>query len=176
MNIPMLNIDDAPVTRTLSHGDTFDVKMAPLAEVLGARQIGANVTRVPPGKAAFPFHHHYANEEHFLILRGHGTLRAGSSVHPVRPGDYIVNPAGGPDHAHQLINTGTEELVYLALSTMQTPEVVGYPDSGKIGVRPEPYSTTGTRWLVNTSDLDKAQYFDREDGAQVRAVVDKARK
>lgn len=171
----VLNIDDAAVSRTLAHGDAFDVRMAPLAELLGARQIGANVTRVPPGKAAFPFHHHYANEEHFLILRGTGVLRCGEETHPVRPGDYIVNPAGGPEHAHQLVNTGTEELMYLALSTLVTPEVVGYPDSAKVGVRPEPYSPTGKRWLVPNGELDKTQYFDGEDGARVRAIVDKAR-
>jgi uncharacterized cupin superfamily protein len=173
MSKPFVNIADAPVGRTLSHGEYFDMKMVPLAAPLGAKQIGANVTTVPPGKAAFPFHHHYANEEHFLVLRGRGVLRVGAQAWPVREGDYIVNPAGGPEHAHQLINTGDVELQYLALSTMRTPEVVGYPDSRKTGVRPEPYSDTGKRWLIRDELLGQAQYFDGEDGAAVRAILDR---
>ena len=39
-------------------------------------------------------------------------------------------PPGGP--AHQLINDGSEPLVYLAISTSHKCEVVGYPDSKKV--------------------------------------------
>ena len=39
-----------------------------------------------------------------------------------------------PDAAHQITNDGSVPLKYLALSTMQDPEVVEYPDSGKYGV------------------------------------------
>ena len=51
--------------------------------------------------------------------------RATSS--PARPGD-----AGT---AHQLRNTGSGELKFLAVSTMEYPEVCEYPDSGKYLVR-----------------------------------------
>lgn len=37
--------------------------------------------------------------------------------------------------AHQLINTGTVDLEYLALSTVEGHEVCEYPDSNKIGIR-----------------------------------------
>jgi uncharacterized cupin superfamily protein len=170
---PIINIYDAELGYQLQHGDQFEVRAAPLAEKVGARMIGANLTTVPPGKAAFPFHHHYANEEHFLILRGSGKLRSGSETYAVRVGDYIVSPAGGAEHAHQLVNTGGEDLVYLSLSTLLTPEVVGYPDSAKIGVRPQPYGAPASkRYLIAESDLDKAQYWDGEDGRQVRALVE----
>ncbi|HEY2624204.1 MAG TPA: cupin, partial [Dyella sp.] len=46
-------------------------------------------------------------------------------------------PPGGPEHAHQIINTGTVELRYLAVSTKQTPEICEYPDTGKYGVLAE---------------------------------------
>jgi len=39
--------------------------------------------------------------------------------------------------AHQIINTGTEELRYLAVSTKLSPEFVEYPNSGKFGVLAE---------------------------------------
>ena len=46
----------------------------------------------------------------------------------------IAAPAGGPETAHQIVNTSDGELRYLAVSTMLEPEVIGYPDSGKFGV------------------------------------------
>ena len=119
---PILNIADAE-SRPITNGDVFEARLAPLAERLGGRDIGANVTTVPPGKAAFPLHHHHGNEEHFFIISGNGVLRLGAVNHAVKPGDYIVTPPGGAELAHQLVNTGATDLVYLALSTkrLRTP-------------------------------------------------------
>ena len=165
---PILNLADAP-RHEGSHGEQFAYSWTALAAPLGARTIGANVTRVPPGKAAFPLHHHHANEEHFFVLSGHGTLRIGERTWPVRAHDYVVCVAGGPATAHQLVNTGDEDLVYLAVSTMALPDVVGYPDSGKTGVRvgPEP----GARFLVEDRRKGDVGYWDGEDGSPVRALL-----
>jgi uncharacterized cupin superfamily protein len=89
---------------------------------------------VPPGKRAFPFHVHHVNEELFFVLSGSGELRFGDEVYPVRAGDVIASPPGGPEVAHQLVNSGSEELRYLAISTNTQPEVVEYPDSAKFAV------------------------------------------
>ncbi len=94
-------------------------------------KLGCSLFRVPAGKAAFPAHLHHGNEEAIYILAGQGTLRLGDGRHPVGPGDYIALPAGRA--AHQLFNSGAEPLEYLCLSTMIVPEVVEYPDSGKVG-------------------------------------------
>lgn len=171
---PLINIEDAPQIGHLSHGAQFEMRMQALSDPAGGKAIGANLTTVPPGKAAFPFHHHYGNEEHFYVLRGQGLLRVGTEQYPVRPGDYIVNPPGGPEHAHQLINTGTEDLVYLGLSTRQYPEVVGYPDSGKTGVAVVPWGAPGPeRFLVADGERSKTPYWDGEDGAAVDAALRK---
>ena len=100
MKRPILNVMDAWVSPG-GCGDHFEYSMAEVAEGLGAQSIGANVTRVPPGKAAFPLHHHHANEEHFLILSGTGMLRIGAETFEVGPQDYIVNLLGGAETAHQ---------------------------------------------------------------------------
>lgn len=89
-------------------GAVFEFTMAMLGDSAGAQAIGANLTRVPPGKAAFPLHHHHANEEHFFILSGTGILRLGEETFEVKPQDYIVNLPGGADSAHQFVNTGDE--------------------------------------------------------------------
>ena len=43
-------------------------------------------------------------------------------------------PPGSGETAHQLVNTGTGELRHLAISTLESPVVVEYPDSQKFGV------------------------------------------
>jgi uncharacterized cupin superfamily protein len=70
----------------------------------------------------------------FYVLEGRGEVRIGAESFPIRAGDIIACPPGGPELAHQIVNTGADELKYLAVSTMQYPEVCEYPDSGKIGV------------------------------------------
>ena len=166
----IINVEDAE-THSDENGEYFAYSMTELAHALGARALGANLTRVPPGKAAFPFHHHYANEEHFFVLSGKGRLRDGSGLHEIRANDYIVHLPGGSENAHQLINTGTEDLVYLAMSTQSLPEVVGFPDSGKTGVRPAGYVGEKSRFMVAEKNKSYSGAYDDEDGAPVAAVL-----
>lgn len=170
MQRPLINAAEAP-THSDASGEHFAYSMTELATQLGARAIGANITRVPPGKAAFPFHHHYANEEHFFVLSGSGVLRWGSETYQVQRHDYVVNLPGGPEHGHQLINTGAEDLVYLAISTQVLPEVVGYPDSAKTGVRTVWTRDKSGRFLVAEADKNSVTYWQDEDGERVAAIV-----
>jgi uncharacterized cupin superfamily protein len=167
---PVINVAQAK-THSGESGGSFAYSMTELASALGAKGIGANLTRVPPGKAAFPFHHHYVNEEHFFILSGSGVLRHGEDVHAVKQNDYIVNLPGGPERAHQLINTGSEDLVYLAISTGAIVEVVGYPDSAKTGVRTVTYGEPNSRFLVPDAARNTVGYWEGEDGSQVAQIV-----
>ncbi len=170
MKAPIINTSNAR-THTGANGEHFGFSMTELASALGAKAIGANLTRIPPGKAAFPFHHHHANEEHFFIISGSGVLRTSDETHDIGENDYIVSLPGGPDHAHQLINTGRDELVFLAISTQVVPEVVGYPDSSKTGVRVDSLDEESSRFLVSDSSREKVSYWDNEDGEQVAAIV-----
>jgi uncharacterized cupin superfamily protein len=170
---PIVNIAEVD-TFPSGHGDVFAGTHGLLSRSIGGSKIGASVTRVEPGHAAFPFHHHYGSEEHFFIVSGSGTLRVGDETYPVRPGDYIVHAPGGPETAHQLINTGSESLVYLAIGAMVAPEVVGYPDSGKLGVSTRPWGEKSLRFLLKNEKLDRVDYWDGEDGAAVRRALDQA--
>ena len=171
MTKPVINVADAQ-TRAGENGAHFAYSMTDLASALGARAIGANITRIPPGRAAFPLHHHHTNEEHFFILSGSGVLRHGGDVHDVKADDYIVMLPGGADRAHQLVNTGDQELVFLAISTEVFPEVIGYPDSAKTGVRIVPTDDRDAIWFMVADDAkDAVSYWDDEDGARVAALV-----
>ncbi|HET7371018.1 MAG TPA: cupin domain-containing protein [Gammaproteobacteria bacterium] len=141
MPSPILNLDgvrlqtDEP--ERLPKGDTaenYDIRWGEIASRIGARKLGYNLTVVAPGKRNCPFHSHYAEEEMFFILDGNGELRYGDSRYPLRAGDIIACPPGGPDTAHQIINTGKTELRYLSVSTLAPIEICEYPDSTKFGV------------------------------------------
>ena len=156
---PVVNVEELEFSREMRHGEQFEAKLAPVGVGLGARKLGYNVTAVPPGKRAFPFHNHHANEELFFVLEGEGTLRYGSEQFPVRKGDFVCCPAGGP--AHQIINTGASELRYVAVSTMIDTDVWHYPDSGKFGViggRPAD-ATFPARYASTSSGME---YWDGE--------------
>ncbi|MDP1693294.1 MAG: cupin domain-containing protein [Burkholderiaceae bacterium] len=137
----------------------FDASRAALGEALGLSKLGVNVTAVKPGKAAYPFHSHRANDELFLVLAGSGELRLGAQRHTVKEGDLIDCPAGDASSAHQLVNTGASELRYLAVSSQIDPEICEYPDSGKIGA----YCGSDDKGLMHLSRrADAADYWDGE--------------
>lgn len=127
----LVNLADAKLEPE-SHGENFASSEARLGPLIGARQLGCTLIVVPPGKRSCPFHSHRANEEMFLILEGEGTLRYGRGEHPLRAGDLIACPTGGPETAHQIVNTSAAPLRYLAFSTKLEPEVCEYPDSDKV--------------------------------------------
>ena len=135
---PIVNIHDVTAstddTRTKEHGDAFACSITPVSAHNGAQKLAYNITTVPPGKRAFPFHNHHVAEEMFLVLSGTGTLRFGDAEHPLREGDCVACPPGGADVAHQIINTGDVELRYFALATDEANDVFEYPDSHKFGV------------------------------------------
>lgn len=132
MKSRILNIENASF-QTRSHGEKFECEIAPVGSDLDSQKLGFNVTIIPPGKRAFPYHAHRGNEEMFFILEGEGSVRIAGAVHKIRKGDFISLPPGR-DSAHQIVNDSSAPLRYLAVSTMEQPEVVEYPDSGKLGV------------------------------------------
>lgn len=134
MQKPIININDLQFTREIRHGEKFEANMAPVGVHIGAKKLSLNVTVVPPGKRAFPFHNHLVNEEFFYILEGTGLLRFGEETYPIRAGDFVSCPPGGKEVAHQFINEGEVPLKYIALSTTLETDVFQYPDSGKFGL------------------------------------------
>ena len=105
---------------------------------LGAKtdgaELGCSLYEIPPGKRGWPYHYHTGNAEAMYVLSGTGEVRGPDDERvDVEPDDYVAFPAG-PDGAHQVFNTGDEPLRYLAMSTMNEPEVLCYPDSDKVGV------------------------------------------
>ena len=130
---PVMNTADVPLHDN-GHGEKFAAKIGSFGRAIGSTGIGCMLHVVPPGKRAFPYHNHHGMHELFLVLEGAGEYRFGKETYLVRAGDVLAAPAGGADTAHQLINTGEQELKYLGISTSVATEVVEYPDSGKFAV------------------------------------------
>ncbi len=126
----IVNIDELQLHEH-AHGKSFQASGAQVSGELGATNLGYSITVVPPGKRAWPYHNHHANEEMFFVLSGTGLLRYGREEYAIRAGDFISAPAGDRSTAHQIINNSESELRYIAVSTMLRPEVVEYPDSNK---------------------------------------------
>jgi uncharacterized cupin superfamily protein len=114
---PVLNLDDV-VFDDIEENGRYTSRRATISDHIGARDLGYNLTVLPPGKVQCPFHSHHGEEEMFFILEGEGELRFGDQRYPIRRHDVIACPTGGAEVAHQIINTGATDLRYLAISTL----------------------------------------------------------
>ena len=124
------NFDDRPKEREL-RPPLYDTLCARLGRGTAARGLGMSIDIVAPGMRGCPYHLHHAQEEAFVILEGHGTLRVAGEMLALKAGDVAFLPAG-PDFPHQIINTSAAPLKYLSISTTTRPEIVEYPDSNKV--------------------------------------------
>jgi type I restriction enzyme, R subunit len=98
---------------------------------IGAELIGGSMYEVAPGKKQGPYHTHHGNEEWAIVIRGRPTLRTPEGERDLREGDVVCFPRGKAG-AHQVINRTDEPARVLVLSTLLTPDVVEYLDSGVV--------------------------------------------
>ena len=124
------NLDEVSLERQ-QREPLYDTACASLSAGTAATKLGAGYDVLAPGKRSCPYHLHHAQEEMFVILEGHGTLRVAGERIPVRAGDVVFIPPG-PQYPHQFINTSDAPMRYLSISTQERPELCEYPDSGKV--------------------------------------------
>jgi uncharacterized cupin superfamily protein len=125
-----------------------------VGQAVGGRELGMSVFELAPGERTFPYHFHHVNEEWLLVLAGAPTLREPDGEQRLRPGDAVCFPPG-PEGAHQLRNDGVEPARFAIFATAIYPEVVEYPDSGKVGVR-------GPHGSYNVRREPELEYFEGE--------------
>lgn len=156
---PVMNLDEVTFDDVEENG-IFTSSRGRIGERIGARLLGYNLTVLPPGKVQCPFHCHPGEEEMVLILEGEGELRFGDRRYPLRRHDVVACPTGGPEVKHQIVNTGTTPMRYLALSTLSDVDVCEYPDSGKVSVVTGRSDTPGMRKMFRAETA--VGYYDRE--------------
>ena len=124
--------DAAPVHRAPHPG--FEFKKRVVVGKEDSDNFEVSVYEVPPGKSAVPYHYHLRNEEVFFILSGTGLLKTPEGERAVSAGDFLYFP-NNEAGAHKITNTSeSEPLVYADFDILHEPEVVFYPDSGKVGI------------------------------------------
>ena len=131
-----------------------------VGKAAGATELGASVHELLPGSTGFNLHAHYGMEELFVVLSGRPTLRTGSGEEELAPGDVVSMPPG-MDGLHTFTNPTGELARVLAISTMPVPEVVVYPEIGKVGVATrDPFAAPpkqGDKGIVAMFDLPNEQ-------------------
>jgi len=156
---PLMNLDEVAFDDVEENGK-YTSSRGQISDRIGAKQLGYNLTVVPPGKTQCPFHSHRGEEEMFFILEGEGELRFGAERYPIRAHDVIACPTGGPEVAHQIINTGATTMRYLSVSTRSDLDACEYPDSGKVLVVSGRYGERGLRKMFRGENT--VDYYDRE--------------
>lgn len=157
----LINTRDVPEQFWSSPGGRYASGDRNLSEALGRQPASTDLNlrhpfdvelcRVPPGKAACPYHSHSAQWEFYHVVSGQGTVRHAEGVTPVGPGDAFLFR---PGEAHQIRNDGEADLVLYLIADNPVGESCHYPDSGKWLVRsPE-------RRLLRSEALD---YLDGEE-------------
>ncbi len=111
--------------------ERFGSLWASIHAAIGGENVQGNLIVVPPGVTAAPYHWEASIEEWLLVLAGTPTVRTPEGEQELRRGDVVCFPAG-PEGAHQVINRAEEEARIVLLSDFMRPEVIVYPDSGKV--------------------------------------------
>lgn len=137
----------------------FRCRSTMLGPLTGAERLGASVYEIDPGESSAPYHWHAGNEELLVVLRGTPSLRTPDGWRELAEGEVVDFPRGERG-AHQVANRGEGTVRFLMFSEMRQPDVVVYPDSGKVGARSAEH---GIR--LNFVADDAVDYWHGEDGA-----------
>lgn len=141
----------AAVFDELRDHDGFRARRARVGWAIGCSRLGVSLWELPPGEAAYPYHFHLAEEELLLVLAGTPSLRTPAGWSELAEGDLVSFPRG-EDGAHQLVNRGQTTVRLLAVSTNGEPDIVLYPDSGKIGPAERRPDGGGLKLFFRTAD------------------------
>jgi uncharacterized cupin superfamily protein len=163
---PMPNIYDPHFDEPRETIAGFTAHRARIGHQLGTERVGLSYWRLPAGQTAYPYHFHLAEEEVLVLLEGDLALRTPDGWTRVRRGGCVRFPAGA-DGAHQLHNDGETEARFLAISTHGQPDIVLYPDQGKIGPAERNPDGSGLKLYFK---LDSAVGYD--DGIEPPEVGD----
>lgn len=126
VNLHRVELDD------VSARDGYRWRRVRVGRAIGGEQIGASLFELADGERTFPYHFHHGTEEWLLVVGGTPTLRSPEGERVLREGDVVCFPAGEAG-AHAVTGPGS----VLILSAAASPDISEYPDSGKVGVRPQ---------------------------------------
>ncbi len=153
------NINDPLFDEPREHPG-FRCQRARLSRQAGGERLGLSLWEVPAGEAAYPYHHHFAEEELIVVLEGTPSLRTPEGWRELPEGEIVAFPRG-ESGGHQLVNRTEGTVRFLSFSPSGEPDIVIYPDSGKLGAFERLPDGGGLRAMFRLADT-----VDYHDGEQ----------
>ncbi len=137
-------------TKPSNYPEPFASRMAgrekkPLGDLFGLSNFGVNLTRLAPGAVSALRHAHTLQDEFIYIVEGEPVLVTDAGETPLRPG-MCAGFAHGTGDAHQLVNRGTADVVYLEVGDRTPGDRGSYPDDDLVAI-----SVDG-RWVFTRKD------------------------
>jgi uncharacterized cupin superfamily protein len=157
----------APVYDEPREHDGFHAYRARVGHQLRTERLGISVWEVGPGQAAYPYHFHLAEEELLMVLEGRPLLRETDGWRRLERGAIVRFPLGA-DGAHQLVNDTEETVRFVSVSTHGQPDVVLYPDEGKLCAAQRSPDGPGVKLYFNVADA--VDYFEGVTAPEVGRV------
>jgi len=122
-----------PKTRTTNYPEPFASRMVgrekrPLGDLFGLTNFGVNLTRLAPGSASSLRHAHSKQDEFVYVLEGEPTLVTDAGETQLKAGMCAGFKAGTGD-AHQLVNRGDADAVFLEVGDRTPGDAARYPDN-----------------------------------------------
>ncbi|HTU82991.1 MAG TPA: cupin domain-containing protein [Candidatus Acidoferrales bacterium] len=155
-SIHRINLDE--IEYAVLRPEPFTCDDGEVGLLIGSRDIGYRLARIPPGKTYCPLHWHVRGEEFFYVVEGRPKIRMLGDTLECRPGDFIAFPTGETG-THQVLNDGAEPALVLLVGIEERAvglEACFYPDSDKVGM----WTPAGRlRMLRATPDLN---YYEGE--------------
>lgn len=158
----MANVNEPEFDERRDHPG-FRALRARVGRQVGAERLGASIWEVAPGEAAYPYHFHLGEEELVIVLAGRPSLRSPDGWRELDEGEIVSFPRGEAG-AHQLVNRTAETVRFLSISTNGEPDIVLYPDSGKLGAAERRAGGLHAFFRVT----DAVDYYDGEQPLQSR--------
>jgi uncharacterized cupin superfamily protein len=152
------NLND-PQFDQMGDREGFRAMRARLGHQAGAERLGVSLWELPAGQAAYPYHFHYVEEELVVVLEGEPTLRTPDGRRRLAQGEVVSFPRGEAG-AHQILNETSQTVRFLSVSGSGEPDIVSYPDSGKLGVAERRPDGRGLRAYFRAAD--EVDYYDGE--------------
>ena len=131
----VVNFDELEYLPESIEAPGYGSMSAEVGYLLGAKILGYQTARVPPGQSICPLHWHAGDEELFVVWEGSPTLISPRGETQLRRGD-IACFVTGASGAHKLVNRGSETVIVLMIANDAPVDACFYPDSKKVLVSP----------------------------------------
>jgi uncharacterized cupin superfamily protein len=126
-----INIDELYAEEFSEGNDLYGGIFHEIGNLIGARELGYQITTLPPGKRFCPLHTEEMEEEMFIVWEGEAVIRTLRGEYTCRKGDVIAFPTGDIG-AHQVINKSDKPCRVFMLAREDPKAVAYYPDSDKL--------------------------------------------